>query len=176
MGGVGIVLWKNLKWTSSKYAIALWIFWCFKGYLWGWNRSPDTRSRCSADTERHQPSGQQSNFDKDYFDHLASEIQKIRARERRFHQKISDIYATAVDYSLDSQTTKDFFATVQNKMHRTKSQYRRIAFTDPAVFYHNRGKNINNWLNYNVWKLSLLWWRNIRPQSDNLFVAVFPIA
>ena len=56
-------------------------------------------------------------FDEDYFDHLISEIQEIRASERRFYQKITDIYATAVDYSVDSQTTKDFFATVQNKMH-----------------------------------------------------------
>ncbi len=56
-------------------------------------------------------------FDEDYFDHLISEIQEIRASERRFYQKITDIYATAVDYSLDSQTTKDFFASVQNKMH-----------------------------------------------------------
>lgn len=56
-------------------------------------------------------------FDEDYFEHLISEIQEIRASERRFYQKITDIYATAVDYSLDSQTTKDFFATVQNKMH-----------------------------------------------------------
>ena len=56
-------------------------------------------------------------FDEDYFDHLISEIQEIRASERRFYQKITDIYSTAVDYSLDSKTTKDFFATVQNKMH-----------------------------------------------------------
>ena len=56
-------------------------------------------------------------FDEDYFDHLISEIQEIRTSERRFYQKITDIYATAVDYSLDSQTTRNFFATVQNKMH-----------------------------------------------------------
>ena len=56
-------------------------------------------------------------FDEDYFDHLVSEIQEIRASERRFYQKITDIYATAVDYSLDSPVTKEFFATVQNKMH-----------------------------------------------------------
>ena len=56
-------------------------------------------------------------FDEDYFDHLISEIQEIRASERRFYQKITDIYATAVDYTLDSKTTRDFFATVQNKMH-----------------------------------------------------------
>ena len=47
-------------------------------------------------------------FDEDYFDHLVSEIQEICASERRFYQKITDIYATAVDYSVDSKTTKDF--------------------------------------------------------------------
>lgn len=56
-------------------------------------------------------------FDEDYFDHLISEIQEIRASERRFYQKITDIYATAVDYTLNSKITRDFFATVQNKMH-----------------------------------------------------------
>ncbi len=56
-------------------------------------------------------------FDEDYFEHLISEIQEIRASERRFYQKITDIYSTSVDYSKDSKTTKDFFATVQNKMH-----------------------------------------------------------
>lgn len=56
-------------------------------------------------------------FDEEYFEHLISEIQEIRASERRFYQKITDIYATAVDYSVDSKITQDFFATVQNKMH-----------------------------------------------------------
>lgn len=56
-------------------------------------------------------------FDEDYFEHLISEIQEIRASERRFYQKITDIYATAVDYSIDSPITKNFFASVQNKMH-----------------------------------------------------------
>ncbi len=56
-------------------------------------------------------------FDDEYFDHLVSEIQEIRASERRFYQKITDIYSTAYDYSPESKITKDFFATVQNKMH-----------------------------------------------------------
>lgn len=56
-------------------------------------------------------------FDEDYFEHLIAEIQEIRASERRFYQKITDIYATAVDYDKNSKTTKDFYATVQNKMH-----------------------------------------------------------
>lgn len=56
-------------------------------------------------------------FDDDYFEHLIAEIQEIRASERRFYQKITDIYATAVDYDKNALTTKNFYATVQNKMH-----------------------------------------------------------
>ena len=56
-------------------------------------------------------------FDEDYFEYLISEIQEIPASERRFYQKITDIYSTAVDYTVDSQITKEFFATVQSKMN-----------------------------------------------------------
>ena len=56
-------------------------------------------------------------FDEDYFEHFIAEIQEIRASERRFYQKITDIYATAVDYDKNSQVTREFYATVQNKMH-----------------------------------------------------------
>ena len=56
-------------------------------------------------------------FDEDYFDHLVAEKQEIRASDRRFYQKITDIYATAVDYDKESIITKEFYATVQNKMH-----------------------------------------------------------
>lgn len=53
----------------------------------------------------------------DYFEHLLDEIREIRASERRFYQKITDIYATAMDYNVNSPTTKEFFAKVQNKLH-----------------------------------------------------------
>jgi len=56
-------------------------------------------------------------FDEAYFEHLLDEIREIRASERKFYQKITDIYATATDYDFDSPTTKEFFATVQNKLH-----------------------------------------------------------
>jgi len=56
-------------------------------------------------------------FNKEYFDNLLAEIREIRASERKFYQKITDIYATAMDYSTDSETTKTFFAAVQNKLH-----------------------------------------------------------
>lgn len=55
-------------------------------------------------------------FDKDYFDELIERIREIRASERRFYQKITDIYATSVDYENKSSITKKFFATVQNKL------------------------------------------------------------
>ena len=56
-------------------------------------------------------------FGKDYFDELLERIREIRASERRFYQKITDIYALSADYDKDSPVTRDFFATVQNKLH-----------------------------------------------------------
>ena len=52
-----------------------------------------------------------------YFDEQLERIREIRASERKFYQKITDIYATAIDYDKTSATTKRFYATVQNKMH-----------------------------------------------------------
>lgn len=56
-------------------------------------------------------------FSAEYFDRLTEEYQEIRASERMFYQKITDIYATAYDYSTDAAQTRKFFATIQNKMH-----------------------------------------------------------
>ena len=53
----------------------------------------------------------------DYFEHLLAEIREIRLSERRFYQKLTDIYATAVDYNRDAPTTRIFFKMMQNKMH-----------------------------------------------------------
>ena len=52
-----------------------------------------------------------------YFDEQLERIREIRASERKFYQKITDLYATAVDYDKNSATTRRFYATVQNKMH-----------------------------------------------------------
>jgi len=58
------------------------------------------------------------NFGKDYFDELLERIREIRASERRFYQKITDIYAEcSIDYDKNSQVSKTFYATVQNKLH-----------------------------------------------------------
>lgn len=56
-------------------------------------------------------------FGKDYFDELLERIREIRASERRFYQKITDVYSLSADYDKNSPITKDFFATVQNKLH-----------------------------------------------------------
>ncbi len=53
----------------------------------------------------------------DYFEHLLAEIREIRLSERRFYQKLTDIYATAIDYNPDAPTTRLFFKMMQNKMH-----------------------------------------------------------
>ena len=54
---------------------------------------------------------------KDYFEHLLAEIREIRLSERRFYQKLTDIYATAIDYNKSAPTTRLFYKKVQNKMH-----------------------------------------------------------
>ncbi len=56
-------------------------------------------------------------FSPEYYENLLAEIREIRASERKFYQKITDIYATAMDYSPSAETTQAFFATVQNKLH-----------------------------------------------------------
>lgn len=56
-------------------------------------------------------------FGHDYFKELLVEIREIRASERRFYQKITDLYALAIDYDKDAPQTRTFFATVQNKLH-----------------------------------------------------------
>lgn len=53
----------------------------------------------------------------DYFEHLLAEIREIRLSERRFYQKLTDIYSTSIDYNRDAPTTRLFFKKVQNKMH-----------------------------------------------------------
>ena len=60
---------------------------------------------------------QGKSFGQDYFDELLERIREIRSSERRFYQKITDIYALSTDYDKNSPQTKDFFAAVQNKLH-----------------------------------------------------------
>jgi hypothetical protein len=66
-------------------------------------------------------------FNKDYFDELLERIREIRTSERRFNQKITDIYATSFDYNPEAEISKEFFASVQNKLiysvsHKTAAE------------------------------------------------------
>lgn len=85
---------------------------------------------------------------KDYFDELLERIREIRASERRFYQKITDIYATAVDYDVKSEITKQFFAIVQNKMHRAIHQHT----ASEVIIERASATKPNMWLTH--WKLS----------------------
>lgn len=60
---------------------------------------------------------QGKNFGQDYFDELMERIREIRTSECQFYQKVIDLYALSTDYDKNSQQTRDFFASVQNKLH-----------------------------------------------------------
>lgn len=90
-------------------------------------------------------------FGKDYFEELLERIREIRASERRFYQKITDIYATSTDYDKESETTKLFFATVQNKLH-----YAITGNTASEIIYNRADSSKQNmWLT--AWKVSPKW-------------------
>jgi hypothetical protein len=87
-------------------------------------------------------------FGKDYFEEQLARIRDIRSSERRFYQKITDIYSQcSADYSKDSETTKTFFATVQNKLHWaiTGQTAAEIIYSRPSSAKENMG--LTNWKN-----------------------------
>ncbi|MGK5090424.1 virulence RhuM family protein [Deltaproteobacteria bacterium TL4] len=83
---------------------------------------------------------------KQYFDDLILEIRDIRASERNFYQKITDIYATAMDYDAQSKTTKDFFAMVQNKLHYA------IHGNTAAELIMKRADHTKDYMGLTTWK------------------------
>lgn len=93
----------------------------------------------SLDDERLKNSG--SILTKEYFDELLERIREIRISERMFYQKITDIYATSIDYDKDSKTTKDFFKKVQNKMH-----YAITGNTAAEIIYERADAEKNIWV------------------------------
>ena len=86
-------------------------------------------------------------FGKDYFDELIEQIREIRASERRFYQKITDIYSTAIDYNPKSKISRDFFATVQNKL-------------EYAITHHTASEIIKLRSNSNLPNMGLTSWKN----------------
>lgn len=86
-------------------------------------------------------------FGKDYFDEQLARIRDIRSSERRFYQKITDIYAQcSADYDANSETTKTFFATVQNKLHWAITQQ-----TAAEIIYNRANSNKQN-MGLTTWK------------------------
>jgi len=81
----------------------------------------------------------------DYFEHLLAEIREIRLSERRFYQKITDIYATAVDYNPDSSTTKEFFARVQNKMHYAVHKHTAAELIYTRADHNKENMGLTSW-------------------------------
>ena len=87
-------------------------------------------------------------FDEDYFEELLAEIREIRLSERRFYQKITDIYATAIDYDSKSPITINFFKKVQNKMHYA------VSHQTAAEIIYNRADSEKEHMGLTSWKHS----------------------
>jgi hypothetical protein len=87
-------------------------------------------------------------FGKDYFEEQLSRIRDIRSSERRFYQKITDIYAQcSIDYNKEDQTTKRFFATVQNKLHWAISGQTAAELIVSRVSIEKPNMGLTNWKN-----------------------------
>ena len=87
-------------------------------------------------------------LDEDYFEKLLEEIREIRLSERRFYQKITDIYATSIDYDASSGISINFFKKVQNKMHYAVSKQ------TAAEIIYNRANANNEHMGLTSWKNS----------------------
>ena len=87
-------------------------------------------------------------FDEDYYDSLLAEIREIRLSERRFYQKVTDIYATSIDYDRKSPTTINFFKKVQNKMHYA------VSHQTAAEIIYNRADANREHMGLNFWNNS----------------------
>ena len=87
-------------------------------------------------------------FDEDYYEELLAEIREIILSERRFYQKITDIYATSIDYDRKSPTTIKFFKKVQNKMHYA------VTHQTAAEIIYNRADHTKEHMNLTSWKHS----------------------
>ena len=84
-------------------------------------------------------------FTEDYFDELLETIREIRASERRFNQKITDIYATSFDYDKDAEITKKFFATVQNKLIYAVSNHTAAEIIDSRSDIEKINMGLTTW-------------------------------
>ncbi len=81
----------------------------------------------------------------DYFEHLLAEIREIRLSERRFYQKLTDIFATSIDYNRDTPTTRMFFQKVQNKMHYAVHGHTATELIVERANAKNRHMGLTSW-------------------------------
>lgn len=86
-------------------------------------------------------------FDEDYYESLLAEIREIRLSERRFYQKITDIYTTSIDYDIKSHTTIKFFKKVQNKMHYAVTKQTAIEIIYDRADSEKENMNLTSWKN-----------------------------
>jgi hypothetical protein len=85
-------------------------------------------------------------LDEDYFEELLEEIREIRLSERRFYQKLTDIYATSMDYDKNAPTTKLFFAKIQNQLHYA------VSHQTAAEIIYNRADSAKDHMGLSTWK------------------------
>lgn len=83
----------------------------------------------------------------DYFERLLAEIREIRLSERRFYQKVTDIYATSVDYNKDAPMTREFFARVQNKLHYAIHGHTAAELIMQRADSHKEHMGLTSWEN-----------------------------
>jgi len=98
------------------------------------------------------------NLGADYFDELLERIRDIRASEKRFYRKITDIYKLSVDYDPNAQMTKDFFATVQNKLHW-------------AIHGHTAAELISKRANAGKPNMGLTSWKGAKVRRPDVIIA-----
>lgn len=98
------------------------------------------------------------NFGQDYFDELLQRIRDIRASEKRFYRKITDIYSLSVDYDPSATISKEFFATVQNKLHF-------------AVHGHTAAELISERANASKDNMGLTSWKSDKVRKNDVIIA-----
>lgn len=86
-------------------------------------------------------------LDEDYFEELLEEIREIRLSERRFYQKITDIYSTSMDYDKDAPITKEFFAKIQNKLHFAVSHQTAAEIVYDRADHTKQNMGLTTWKN-----------------------------
>ena len=102
-------------------------------------------------------------FWKDYFDELLERIRDIRSSERRFYQKLTDIYSLSVDYDKNSEITKNFFSTIQNKLHFA------ISWNTAAEIIYNRADSEKENMGLTSWK----YWPDWKILKSDVVIAKY---